>query len=419
MYEFKIPKSANEIEDICVAYGVCKILNDNDIEFRLKDNKSIYSIYTEEFDIEDLEYYELDENNKYWNINSSTNFKEYTQKIPKVNQYLEENLHSIFKSLCGIEVFKSKSSSCSSIGNNYYTKSIKATTSPKATSQDDLIHNLSVVGWIYGCSYIKNKAIEITLIMKPNDTDEIKKPYNLSYVDKETGEIKILTYTPNSSESEMTARLYCETMVNYNLLKEEYNEIIVMYSMLGGNKPLSHKTFSLKTYDNLTINFYNDMLKPITWSSVNYDVKAATSEYIINIEKYSYFSKLIRVYGKNNQLINIKFKEEILEMYNEIVKSIYNDEIVIKLGNGLNRLLYEKKGFNAQIKLYSVLNERHLQNTIMTLIDEYKRVFGFNLLNDEELNRIINKINNKQEAKICADAIIAYSKVFFTPKNNQ
>ena len=81
-------------------------------------------------------------------------------------------------------------------------------------------------------------------------------------------------------------------------------------------------------------------------------------------------------------------------MYSETVKYIYNNEIVIKLGRSLNRLLRDNKGYNAQIKLYTIANEKHLQSAIRNIVDEYKRVYNKNALNSEELINIINKINN-------------------------
>lgn len=417
MFEFKVHKTANEIEDICVAYGVCKILNDNDIEFRLKDNKSMFSIYTEEFELDELEYYDLEEENKPWNVSSYTNNGEYKNKIPKVNNYMSENIVDIFKDLLGQEEMKVKNIPYSSLGNNHCVKSNSTPQGIKKGNEN--IHYLSIIGWIHGCSYVNNNKMEATMVLKPCYTDEIKKPYCITYADKETGESKILTCVSNSSEINMIARLYCETIINFNLVSTEYERVIIMYSMMTSNKPLAHKTFSLNVYDELTIDFFKDMLKTITWNSIPIDVENITSNYILNIDRYVSFSKLIRVYSKNNALINIKFKEEMLSLYSETVKNIYNNEIVIKLGRSLNRLLRDNKGYNAQIKLYTIANEKHLQSAIRNIVDEYKRVYNKNALNSEELINIINKINNKNEAKICADAIIAYSKVFIKNKDNE
>ena len=414
MFEFKIHKTSNEIEDICVVYGVCKILNDNDIEFRLKDNKSIYSIYTEEFDLENLEYYELDDKSKSWNVSSYTNNSEYINKIIKLNEYMENNLINIFNYLLNEVKLKSNKISYSNLGNGYCSKSLST---PQGTTKGESYrHYLSIIGWIHGCSYINNKKIETTLLLKPIDTDEIKKPYNITYIDKETGESKILTCINGSSEINMIARLYCETMIKYNLVNTEYSEIILINSMMTANKPLSQKTFNLNIYNNFSSDFYKEMLKQITWSKIPIDVENATSNYILNIDKYNSFSHLIRVYAKNNSFIKNKLKEEMLDMYSETVKEIYNNKSIINIGKCLNRLLRDNKGHNAQIKLHSVANEKHLQSALKMILDEYRRCYNSYGLNNEDLLDVINMISNKNKAKICADAIIAYSKVFIVNK---
>lgn len=414
MFEFKVHKTANEIEDICVAYGVCKILNDNDIEFRLKDNKSMFSIYTEEFELDELEYYDLEEENKPWNVSSYTNNGEYINKIIKLNKYMEDNLIDIFNYLLNRVELKSNKIAYTNLGNGYCSKSLST---PQGTTKGEAYkYYLSIIGWVYGCSYINNKKIETTLLLKPMDTNEIKKPYNITYIDKETGESKILTCVSGNSEINMIARLYCETMIKYSLVNTEYSEVILINSKMTSKKPFSQKTFGLNIYNNFSIDFYKEMLKPITWSKIPIDVENATSNYILNIDKYNSFSNLIRVYAKNNSFIKNKLKKEMLEMYSETVKEIYNNESITKIGKCLNRLLRDNKGHNAQIRLHSVANEKHLQSALKMILDEYKRCYNSYGLNSEDLLDVINMTNSKNKAKICADAIIAYSKVFIVNK---
>lgn len=419
MFEFKISKTSNEIEDICVAYGVCKILKDNDIPFRLKDNSSKFSIYTEIFDLEELEYYEMDNAGKPWNLSSYTTNSEYKDKSNKINEYMEENIVSIFKYILKDDKeFKDKNINYSSWGNNYCTKSNSNIKTAKSGSR--MRHYLSAIGWLHGCSYIRskytdNQDIEATIILKPKDTDEIKKPYNGTYVNKDTGEVKIYAYS-KKSQNNVVADIYCKTSINYNLLADEYDGIIVMYCTATKNKPMPNKTEELKIHRHFSNNFYNEMIRYITHSYTPIDVEIAVSQYVLNLEKYKEFSNLIRACAKNNTFIKNNLKKEMVFLYGQIIKDIYDNIAIMKLGKGLNRLLYENKGYMAQIKLYGVANEKHIHNCVRLICDEYKRTFGYSVISDAELLEVIEIIDGKDNAKICADAIISYAKVFIENK---
>jgi hypothetical protein len=427
-YEFKVIKTANDIEDICISYGICKILEDNEIDFRLKDNKSMYSIYTEEFNINDLEFEEIDVDD-IWNFSSSANLTEKKGYINGntgdlgLNKFLEENLVDIFNYfLTGELKQKYKSTGSVSVGNSFYGYGTRANTSPKSLTISPIVKYLSMLGWIYSCSYCKNKNVEITALLNPYNTDEIKKPFNFSYTDKETGEKKIIVQMTKSSEINMMSRLYIETLIKYKMLSNEYSDVIFMQNILSGNKPLSDKTTKIKIYD-LSQQYLDDLLKKLTWSNVSEDVKDTTARYVLNLANYNSFSKLVRIYSKDdNSKINSNFKEEILNMYNQKIKNIYNNEVVNKLGSGFGRLLRDKKGFDIQVKLYTVVNEKHLFRVVRTIIDMYSRNYisksgnNISVINDEELLSLTQLINDKHDAKICVDALLSIGKVFITKK---
>lgn len=429
-YEFKIIKTSNDIEDINISYGLCGILKYNRIPFRLKDNKSMYSIYTEEFDIEELIFDELNPN-EIWNINSTSGFSEITGFIVGgksslgLNKFISTYLNEIFNYFLTQNIDKTiiKSESSVSIGNCFYSFGVRGGCTPKALSINPVKKYLSYLGWVYSCSYCKNGNIEITAILRPSNTGEINKPFNFSYVDKETGELKINTCLKKSSEVNLMARLYIETLIKYKMLSEEYSDIIFMKNILAGHKPLSDKTEMIPVYK-ISNKYMDDLLKSLTWSIVSEDVKDITSKYVLNMKKYSYFSKLIRIYSKEQKaLINNDFKEEILNMYNERIKKIYNNEVINKLSKGFGRLLRDKKGFDIQAKLYNVTNEKHLFRVIRYIIDTYSRVYiskgnGISIINNEELLSLTQLINNKDDAKICVDAILSIGKVFIVKKEN-
>ena len=185
-YEFKIIKTANDIEDICTSYGICKIFEDNGIEFKLKDNKSIYSIYTEEFDIQNDIFYNDFNIENVWNLNSGLNQKETIRALNDMNKFLSENIYDILEHLLTNKVLNYKNESAKGIGNCFYALGVRASSFSKTLDISPIRKYLSFLGWMYGCSYCKNDNIEITTLLKPYNTDEIAKPFNFSYVDKET-----------------------------------------------------------------------------------------------------------------------------------------------------------------------------------------------------------------------------------------
>lgn len=214
----------------------------------------------------------------------------------------------------------------------------------------------------------------------------------------------------------MMSRLYIETLIKYKMLSDEYSDVIFIQNILAGNKPLYDKTMNIKIYK-LSQKYLDDLLKKLTWSNVSEDVKDVTARYILNINKYKEFSKLIKIYSKDgNSKINNDFKGEILDMYSETIKKIYNDETINKIGKGFNRLLRDNKGFEIQTKLYNVANEKHLVKVLRMIIDLYSRNYKSAILNNEELNELINTIEDKEYAKICSDAILSIGKVFIIIK---
>jgi len=416
-YEFKVIKTANDIEDICISYGICKILSDNRIKFKLKDNKSMYSIYTKEFDIQNDIFYNDFNIENVWNLNSGLNQKETVRALDDMNKFLSENIHDILEHLLNGKVLNYKKESAKGIGNCFYSLGVRASTFGKTLEISPIKKYLSFLGWIYGCSYCyKEKSFEITAILKPYNTDEIAKPFNFSYVDKETGDKKILTKIKKASEINMMSILYIETLKKYKMLSDEYSNVIFMQNIIAGQKPLYDKTTNIKIYK-LSQKYLDDLLKKLTWSNVSEDVKDITARYVLNIDKYKEFSKLIKIYSKDgNSKINNDFKGEILSMYNEMIKKIYNDETINKIGKGFNRLLRDNKGFEIQTKLYNVANEKHLVKVLKMIIDLYSRNYKSAILNNDELNKLINTIEDKEYAKICSDAILSIGKVFIIIK---
>lgn len=415
-YTFNIYKTSNEIEDICISYGLCKLLEDNKISYELKDNKSMYIICTKEFNLDDLEYFEVDED-EIWNLNSGLNKTEKLRNITNLNNFMKENLNVIMKYYLGKHVetvFKNEDAI--GIGNGFYSLGIRGSSSHKCLKVKSINKYLSMYGWFFGCSYCKTDDVELTTLLKPINTSELRIPFNFSYIDKETGEIKRLIKLRAVSGVNLAARLYIETLMEQRMLIKNYESIIYIQNIPAGNKPLNDRTYCLKIYD-LSYEYLDELLKKLTWSTVPKDSKEATARYIVSITRYNSFSDLIKVYSKDNQVLNYDFMKEILGMYSETIYKIYNNEVISKLGFGFNRLLRDDKGFAIQVMLYNVANEKHFFKAVRYILDLYSRNYNkSSLINEDELKELTKLITNKEESKICADAVLALGKVFIKVK---
>lgn len=420
---FKVFKTDNEIETLCIANALANTLDFNEINYMMYNKRANITIETEDFDIEDLIFNPMIIEETY-NINSSMSMKNNEGQIKELNNFMENNLENIFYYyLTHDNKYLSKEMTrnvkATGIGNYFHTLSIRQINPirPDALKIPIYIRHLAYLGWAKSVGYINNGDIEITTLLSPKQTNTIYKPFRFTYKDKETGEIKNLTRMKGDSDVLILAKQYLNTLLEYQFLNKSYEKIIVMSLTMAGNKPLSDKQYDLKIY-NWSNNLLERFLNNLNYSTVNYDIKDITSKYILN-PNYNNFRKLIQTYSKNDSMINKKHEEELLNMYSDKVKRIYNNEVVKKLGQGLNRLLYNKKGFEIQTKLYNVANEIHIQKCIREIIDEYYRNFKYQLLDHEELIEVINLINDKKEAKICSDALLANAKVFIKFKDEK
>lgn len=421
---FLIIKTSNEINDNCIANGLCKLLDDNEIRFNLKNLNATIEIDTEDFNIEDLIYIPITIEDCY-NVNSSLSrtkdlFREQTNtgQLPKLNNFMENNLIDIFKYYNTLDekylndemILKD---GALNIGSHYYTLSIRGNATPKSLKIESYKRHLAFLGWIYSTSYISNKEIEINSILIPKETQEICKPFQI--INKEN---KIITVLKGEKENILMAEYYLETLKEYNFIHQNYEKIIFLELTKNSNKPLPNKSFDVKIY-NWCNELCESFLKVLRFSNIDDKVKYITAQYVLCANSIN-FNKLIKIYAKYNQKINKKFMKEILNMYDNKY-DICTDEVVSKLGNGLNRLFYynntakQKKRnrcYEIQVQLLNVRNKFHIQKTIMMLLLEYNRVFKYELLNSKEKDDLFTKINSNQEAQIYSIGILAQANVF-------
>lgn len=410
MEKLTVIKTANEIEDVCITYGLAYILEMNDINFNIKNMNSKY-IVESDFEIDNIDWEDitLEECNL---INSTLSRANINSQLKNMNKYFSKSLSrvlSYFVTLDDEYIKEDKNVSCIQAGTGYYTLGVRATNQAKSFNVKEHKRHLAFLGFVKSTSYIKNSNIEINSILIPRQTDEILRPYVFGKVNEETGEFQAWTSMGSLTDTELIARVYLETHKQYAYLKRDYEKVVYMTFIPAGNKPLFGKTFDLFIKDwssdlcyNLNFELYS--------RNATYDTKDALAKYINN-DKYNNFNKVIKIYAKENKILDFKYKEELIGMYENKIQKIYHNEAVGKIARAFGRLSYDKTGYEVQAKLNSVANMLHLQDVIVSLGDIYLRKYNYTILTSNEFKEVIDLVETRKDAKVVANAILA-GKVF-------
>lgn len=414
--ELYVYKTSNEIEDTYITYGLAKILEDNDIEYKIIKQNHRYLIKTEGFDKDEIEWIDITlEDCKM--VNSTMSKANKNGQISKMNKYMNQNINEIINYYTSFEQNEDKKMDAIQVGSVFYSLGLRGSAVAVKHKVKTNKRHLSYFGFISASSYTKNKNIEINAVLTPRETKSIYKPFTFGKKNEETGEYEVWTTMNKMSDIEMMARVYLETHIKYKYLEKECEKIIFTKLLPAGNKPLVDKTEELKL-----VNWSYDLLKQLNFDlfgrKTSVDLKDKISRFVID-KKYSNLKTMINQYSKDNKIMNKKFEEELIDMYSDKIKRIYKNENVQKLAKGFNTLSYNGEGFDIQAKLYSVANEMHIQDIIVKLGDAYKRKYkGSILLRHEEFQEVMNLINDKKDAKIMANAILS-GKVFVNFNNKK
>ncbi len=425
--ELKVYHSSNEVEDICILNGLCKLLEMNDVDFKVEKLSDYYSLKHETFNYEEARYNPINEIECY-TCNSSSNKSEKLMSINGANEFFKNNVVLTFKyfSIHNDELLKKEKmkkdagSICN--GSFFNTKGVRASTSAKSLKIYPMQRFAAFLGWVSSTNYIRNDDVEINVVIIPKVADRIIRPYEYRYPpDKETNEIKVKTYCgkrEKRSDIIMLAEIYANTATEYLLYKKdndyEIEDILFMMLTKSGQKPLPNKCFQLPVY-NWNRELYLKLVDILSRSYGNYDVRDVTARFILKPSLVN-FHKLIHVFSKKNQLLELRFKEDLVNMYNNKVQEIHNNVTVQKLGRALNLLIYNKRGFEILTRLYTVRTCESLAVRIREIEDSYIRLKSSPILNKEEHTSLINLIDTNKDAVICANAIISYGRVFYKAK---
>ncbi len=428
MRTLKVFKTENEIMELSIANALFFILQENGVECKLINKPSLYIIEIfDEVKYSDLLLPEIEAEN-IDNTNSSMNFSELKVMTGKLEKYLsnEEYMAQIFnyfetldESILSKELRKKEGALF--IGTYTYTKGVRGYGKLGGSSLaiPVYIKLLCFLGFIKSTNYFKIKdVVEINGILIPEKTDVLLRPEYITYVDKETGEVKHLRFISKKDPKTLSlARLYLlglKKLTEYTIAKN-YRAIWLMQVSPTGNKPLNDKMLKLPVHD-LSIDFIKDLLMKIEYSNVDRDAKLALSDYLLT-QNFENYSKMIKTFSKTGVIMQRKYLEELIELQIDKVKEIYKDETAKKLGRGLNRLIRDKKGYSIQIGLLNCTEVKSLINIIKDLTTLYFRNYKSYVINDNDLAELINKVDDIKSVKIIADTIITYATIYVMPKD--
>lgn len=428
MATLKILKEENEVTELSIAYGLFYILRENDIECRLVNKEAAYIIEIDvDIDYEEDLLFPGITKEKITNKNSTMNMSELEKILVKVNQYLGDSnyLGQIFKYYETLdESILSKEHLSKDgalfIGTLTYTKGVRGYSVAGASSLKIPLYKkiISFVGFIMSSSYFLIKDIvEINPILIPKDTGEFISAEFVSYTDKETGEIKNLRMISKKDPKTISlSRLYLLSLKKLALktILEGYKAIWLIQVVPTANKPLNEKTIKLPVHK-LSIEFIDELLKKVEYSSTDRDAKLALCDYLLN-QDFESFSNMICTFSKSQTIMVDKYFEEMIKMRTEKERDIYSNESIRALGRGLNRLIRDKVGFSIQVNLLSCSNKQQLIEILRDLNLLYFRKYKSYLLNDKSYIEILDLVEDTKSLKIVRDSILTFSTIYINSK---
>lgn len=443
MLKFKVPKTSNDIEDSCITYGIIALLEHVNAEIQIiKDNPSHYLIECEDFNLEKV-------NKKDFKL-TLDDMKSTTPLLNKKN--IENNIQAIYKlikergsDILNYYLTEDKSyikglnnDSVGFCGNVFFMTGLRLNATVSSFKTPKHQKYLSLIGWSKYVSKLqiikknspindKNTEHYIYLIPKIKEVEQIDKIV-LWTKDRETGLNKELNFISDESVNTALAKVLLSN-IEHEITSDGYNGFYSVV-LIPSNQKTIPNTFK-------TINFLDELLSNdlIEWFSrklYNIDIKEYAAKFILDMSNYSKLSSFIKImskkdyYEKNGEIkmgyIPQKIIKELLSMQSDKVIEIYNNKSIKRLGQGLNRLLKDDKGYEVQVNILSTNNLEQLMKGITKLCTLYRRYYSEenkikSLINDEQIDKIFKLIDSNKDAKVVADAILFNSKIFLGENN--
>jgi hypothetical protein len=433
MKRFKVLKVENEIMELFIAYGLCRILEDSFIPWTLTNKPSYFLIETEkDFNYRDLVLEEITEEDR-WNLPSIYTGVEGLRRIEKLNEFFnsEENMEKIFsfyedvqnamdeKRESKIWGGKPDKEGTTYSGTVYYTKGMRGKLSPGSHHVSAFRNQLAFLGFLSTATYVATDY-EVNAVLIPKQTRELRFPFVFLTRDKETGEEKRKTRFGKQPITIVNARLYVESLkkLKTESMLDAYDSILFMKLSPTGNKPMPDKTNTVPLIHAST-ELYDEWLKWLEWSIFPDEFKYALSAWLLGQTVHA-FIQCLKVASKNK----IRFKKERLEEWVQLqpekVQEIFKHNSIKELGRGLGRLVYDGKGFPMQVALLNCQTVDVFVKSVRDILLAYKKEYNYLLLTDKQLEELMELVSvYGDDIHIISNAIVAYGSTIFEKKTSQ
>lgn len=416
-----------------VAYGLAKILKDNEFPFVIRQKKAYFEVEADvELPYENWVVEELREDH-FWNTNAIYSKSEQIARLKKLNEFLQQpqNISSVFHfyETHNPEFVKNMNDvGMVYVNSIYFAKSVRGTSTAGSIQAPEHVAHLSFLGFLTTGSYVKTRKGEAIFVFYPKETSVLRQPYVFySKEDKESGKRKPITYFGNDYQFIRNAILYLRAIqdLQKDSMVKDFESILIGEFIQTKNKSVGRQAYRIPVHS-LSIDTCEKLLNKLEFSTVDEEVKQKTAQFVL-YQTPDLFGKWIRTLAKSQKdLLPDYVLKELIQLQNERLKTIYFNESVKKIGRSLSLLLHNKdkknkgrKGYNIQVALINCSNAMVLSNTLRDFLVLYKRVFDQPAVHEKDIIEILNLIETDEDVRMIADAILMYSSVWYHPKENK
>lgn len=416
---YKVYKKDNEYLALMTAYGLAKILNDNEFDFVIRNKKAWFEVEADvELPYEDWIFHGVSEDDIQYLGDKILSKSERENRYHDLNQFFEEpnHLNLTFRYYeTGDESYIKHLDTKSTliINSIYYSKGRRGSNKPSGAKISTVESMLSLYGYANAVSFYKTKDFETISVFVPRETKVFRKPYEFySRRDKETGEVKRITYFGKDAKIQRTAILYLEAIksLQRESIVKDFESIFIASFLRTSQKPTPDKSYHIPVHS-LSIDTCDELLKKLTYSNVPEDIKMLLSQFIV-FQSSDLFGKLMRLMAKKNEIMYAFVLKEWISLQSEQLQRIYQHEIVKKAGKRLARLQSMNKGHQAKVCLVGCSTFKDLSKGLSLLSMEYRKIFASPFKMDE-VEELMTLAKDANDVRIIADAILMYGSIWF------
>lgn len=421
---YKIYKNNNDYLALMTAYGLVKIIKDNDFSFILRKKKAFFEIEADvKLPYEDWIFESVTEELLQYVAEKISNQTERRTKIKKLHDFLSDpkNMSSVFHYYeTGDSTYLKGIGKDSIILLNsiFFTKGRRGGDGSTSLQMTNEVAVISMYGYLSSISFYATKSHETISVFYPKEATYLRRPFEfMSKEDKETGERKRIKYFGKDQALVRNAILYLEAVksLQRKSIIKQFESIFVANFLRTTQKPTPDKSYHIPIHS-LSIDCCDELLKLLTWSKIHDEIKYLTAQLIV-FQAPDSFGRFVRHSAKRGQLLLEQVIEELIGLQTERMQEIYSHPVVKTVGKRLSNLLYrENRGHQAKVALIGCKDAHDLSNAITLLSLDYEKKMKGCLLSIEEVEQLMAISKDDKDVRMVADAILTYSVSYKTNK---